>query len=62
MSEEGSRLTDDIRGRPVPTQACRHEDTSYHYAPAADFCTIRNSAVVAKCMEINDIPCVSGKT
>lgn len=46
----------------VPTQAYRDEGTSYHYAPAADFVTIRNSAVVAKCMEINGIPYVSGKT
>ncbi len=46
----------------IPTEAYRDEGTSYHYAPAADFCQIRNSVVVAKCMETNGIPCVLGKT
>ena len=46
----------------VPTAAYRDEGTSYHYAPAADYVTIRNSSVVAECMKANGIPYVLGKT
>ena len=33
----------------VPTEAYRDEGTSYHYAPAADYIAIQNSAAVAEC-------------
>ena len=46
----------------VPTAAYRDEGTSYHYAPAADYITIRNAETVAGCMEANGIPYVLGKT
>ena len=46
----------------VPTAAYRDEGTSYHYAPAADYVTIRNAALVAECMKENGIPYVLGKT
>ena len=46
----------------VPTAAYRDEGSSYHYAPAADYITVKNSAVVADCMKKNGIPFVLGKT
>ena len=46
----------------IPTAAYRDEGTSYHYAPAADYITVKNAAVVADCMEKNGIPHVLGKT
>ena len=46
----------------VPTAAYRDEGTSYHYAPAADYISIRNSAAVAECMKKNGIPYVTGRT
>ena len=46
----------------IPTAAYRDEGTSYHYAPAADYISIRNSAAVAECMRKNGIPYVLGKT
>jgi purine-nucleoside phosphorylase len=46
----------------VPTEAYRDEGTSYHYAPAADYIPVLNSAVVAQFMRENGIPFVSGKT
>ena len=46
----------------IPTAAYRDEGTSYHYAPAADYIDIPNSAVVAECMKANGIPHVLGKT
>lgn len=46
----------------VPTQAYRDEGTSYHYAPAADYMTIKNSHKVAAFMQENGIPFVLGKT
>lgn len=46
----------------VPTEAYRDEGTSYHYAPASDYITIRNSDIVAEFMEENGIPFVKGKT
>jgi len=46
-------LNKDIaRGRVmVPTAAYRDEGTSYHYAPASDYITVKNSDVVAAFME-----------
>lgn len=46
----------------IPTAAYRDEGTSYHYAPAADYITIKNSDIVAECMKANGIPFVQGKT
>lgn len=42
--------------------AYRDEGTSYHYAPASDYITIKNSDVVAKFMETAGLPYVQGKT
>ena len=46
----------------VPTAAYRDEGTSYHYAPAADYITVKNSDKVAEFMEKSGIPYVLGKT
>lgn len=46
----------------VPTGAYRDEGTSYHYAPASDYITVKNADVVARFMEENKIPFVKGKT
>lgn len=46
----------------VPTEAYRDEGTSYHYAPAADYITLKNSHIVADFMKQAKIPCVLGKT
>ena len=51
------------RGRVmIPTEAYRDEGTSYHYAPASDYITIKNSGVVRAFMEEHRIPYVLGKT
>jgi uridine phosphorylase len=51
------------RGRVmVPTQAYRDEGTSYHYAPASDYITIKNSAVVEEFMVKAGLPYICGKT
>lgn len=42
----------------IPTAAYRDEGTSYHYAPAADYITVRNHRAVARFMEISGIPFV----
>ena len=46
----------------IPTEAYRDEGTSYHYVPAADYITLKNSHVVAGFMKQADIPYVLGKT
>ena len=46
----------------IPTQAYRDEGTSYHYAPASDYITVRNADIVARFMEENGIPYVKGGT
>lgn len=46
----------------IPTEAYRDEGTSYHYAPASDYITVKNSDTVAKFMEKSGIPFVQGKT
>ena len=46
----------------IPTEAYRDEGTSYHYAPAADYITIKNADIVAKFMQENGIPYIKGKT
>lgn len=46
----------------IPTEAYRDEGTSYHYAPAADYITLKNSYIVADFMKQANIPYVLGKT
>ena len=46
----------------VPTEAYRDEGTSYHYAPAADYITVKNADIVANFMEESGLPYVKGKT
>lgn len=46
----------------VPTDAYRDEGTSYHYAPPSDYIKVKNSAAVARFMEINKIPFIMGKS
>lgn len=46
----------------IPTQAWRDEGTSYHYAPASDYITVKNADIVAAFMAENGIPYVKGKT
>ena len=46
----------------ILTEAYRDEGTSYHYAPAADYITLKNSHVVADFMKHANIPYVLGKT
>lgn len=46
----------------VPTEAYRDEGTSYHYAPASDYITVKNSGKVAEFMEWAGLPYVMGKT
>jgi uridine phosphorylase len=46
----------------VPTEAYRDEGTSYHYMPASDYITVKNSDIVAEFMETYGIPYVKGKT
>ena len=45
----------------IPAEAYRDEGTSYHYAPAADYITIKNADIVANFMRENGIPFVKGK-
>lgn len=46
----------------VPTAAYRDEGTSYHYAPASDYITVKNADAVASFMEAAGLPFVKGKT
>lgn len=46
----------------IPTEAYRDEGTSYHYAPAADYISMKNYKTVAEFMEEASIPYVLGKT
>ena len=46
----------------VPTEAYRDEGTSYHYAPASDYITIKNADTVSKFMQEKGIPYIKGKT
>ena len=46
----------------IPTEACRDEGTSYHYAPASDYIRIKNWEIVRNFMAKNRIPYVLGKT
>ncbi|MGN0371172.1 MAG: nucleoside phosphorylase [Butyrivibrio sp.] len=46
----------------VPTEAYRDEGTSYHYAEASDYITVKNADKVAEFMEFAGLPFVKGKT
>ena len=46
----------------VLTEAYRDEGTSYYYAPASDYITVKNADIVADFMEKNGLPYVKGKT
>ncbi len=46
----------------IPTEAYRDEGTSYHYAPASDYISVKNADVVARFMQENGIPYVKGRT
>lgn len=51
------------RGRVmVPTAAYRDEGTSYHYAKASDYITVKNADKVASFMELSGLPFIKGKT
>ena len=54
---------DIVRGKiMIPTEAYRDEGTSYHYAPASDYISVKNWETVRDFMEENHIPYVLGKT
>lgn len=57
-------LNKDIaRGRVmVPTVAYRDEGTSYHYAKASDYISVKNADLVAEFMESAGLPFIKGKT
>ena len=46
----------------VPTQAYRDEGLSYHYAPPADYITMKNAGRVSEWLEEMGLPHVSGRT
>ena len=46
----------------VPTQAYRDEGLSYHYAPPADYITMKNAGRVSEWLEEMGLPYVSGRT
>ena len=46
----------------VPTAAYRDEGTSYHYAPAADYISIKNSGKVAELFDRLGVDYIKGKT
>lgn len=46
----------------IPTAAYRDEGMSYHYAPPADYITVKNSAVIRKIFDELNVPYAEGKT
>lgn len=46
----------------IPAAAYRDEGMSYHYAPPADYITVKNSAAVRSVFEELKVPFVEGKT
>ncbi len=46
----------------IPTDAYRDEGMSYHYAPPADYITVKNSGRVREILENLGVPYVEGKT
>ena len=45
----------------IPTEAYRDEGFSYHYAPAAEYITVKNAPLVTAVMEELGLPHVSGR-
>jgi purine-nucleoside phosphorylase len=45
----------------VPTEACRDEGLSYHYAPAADYIRVKNAPFVANALQEKSLPFVEGR-
>ena len=45
----------------VPDEAYRDEGTSYHYAPAADYITVKNADLVSKVLSEIEVPHVEGR-
>jgi len=45
----------------VPAEAYRDEGTSYHYAPAADYITVKNADLVSKVLSEINVPHVEGR-
>ena len=45
----------------VPTEACRDEGLSYHYAPAADYIQVKNEHFVANTLQELSLPYVKGR-
>ena len=45
----------------VPAEAYRDEGTSYHYAPAADYITVKNADLVSKVLSEIEVPHVEGR-
>ena len=46
----------------IPTEAYRDEGMSYHYAPACDYITVRNSGDVKSVFDELHVPHIEGKT
>ena len=46
----------------IPTEAYRDEGMSYHYAPAGDYITVKNSGIVKAVLDEIRVPYVEGKT
>ena len=46
----------------IPTEAYRDEGMSYHYAPPADYISVKNSGFVRALFEELNVPYVEGKT
>lgn len=46
----------------IPTEAYRDEGMSYHYAPPADYITVKNSRVVRDVFDEIRVPYIEGKT
>ncbi len=46
----------------IPTDAYRDEGMSYHYAPPADYITVKNASAVRTIFEELKVPFVEGKT
>ena len=45
----------------IPTESCRDEGMSYHYAPPADYITIRNSGRLSEIFDRLGVPYVTGR-
>lgn len=45
----------------IPTESYRDEGMSYHYAPPADYITVKNSGVIKAIFDELRVPCVEGR-